>query len=57
MANLTVNIIYALIAVALIVFLDFKYLRYEFWTRLIVNILIVLVFAVFYYLFLVNLKN
>jgi hypothetical protein len=55
MANLTVNIVYVLIAVALIVFLDFTYLRYEFWERLIVNILIVLVFAVFYYLFLVNL--
>ncbi|VVB64585.1 Uncharacterised protein [uncultured archaeon] len=57
MANLTVNIIYVLILVTLIVFLDFKYLRYEFWTRLIVNISIVLVFVIFYYLFLANLKN
>jgi len=57
MANLAVNIIYVLIAIALIVFLDFKYLRYEFWMRLTVNILIVLVFGIFYYLFLVNLKS
>ncbi len=57
MANLTINIIYVLILISLTVFLDFKYLRYEFWTRLIVNILIVLVFVAFYYLFLANLKN
>ena len=57
MANLAVNIIYVLIAIALIVFLDFKYLRYEFWMRLTVNILIVLVFGIFYYLVLVNLKS
>ncbi len=57
MANLTVNIVYVLILIALIVVVDFTYLRHEFWERLIVNILIVLVFVVFYYLFLVNLKN
>ena len=55
MANLIINIIYVIIFAAIIVFLDLKYFRYEFWKRLIVNILIVLVFAVFYYLFLVNL--
>lgn len=57
MANLTVNIVYVLILVALIVFIDFTYLRHEFWERLIVNILIVLVFVAFYYLFLFNYKN
>ena len=55
MANLIVNIIYVLIAAALIVFLDFKYLRYEFWKRLIVNIIIVIVFVAFYYI--LNLGN
>jgi hypothetical protein len=55
MANLIINIIYVLIAVALIVFIDFKYLKDKFWKRLIVTILIVIVFAAFYYLFLVNL--
>ena len=55
MANLTVNILYVILAVAIIVFLDFKYFRYDFWKRLIVNILIAAVFAAFYYLFLVNL--
>ncbi len=55
MANLIINIIYVLIAVAVIVFLDFKYFRHNFWKRLIANIIVVLVFAAFYYLFLVNL--
>jgi hypothetical protein len=55
MANLIINIIYVLIAVVLIVFVDFKYLRDKFGERLIVNILIALVFLVFYYLFLFNL--
>ena len=55
MANLIVNIIFVLIMAALIVFIDFKYLRYDFWKRLIVNVLIVLVALAFYYLFLVNL--
>jgi hypothetical protein len=55
MANLMVNILYVLLFVVIIVFLDFKYLRTEFLKRLIVNILIVLVAVVFYYLFLVNL--
>ncbi len=55
MANLMVNIIYVLIGAGIIVFLDFKYFRYDFWKRLIVNILVVLIFAAFYYSFLVNL--
>ncbi len=55
MANLIVNILYVILFMAIIVFLDFKYFRYEFWKRLIVNILIVLVAVAFYYLFLVNL--
>lgn len=55
MADLIINIIYVLIAVAVIVFLDFKYFQYDFWKRLIANITVVLVFAAFYYLFLVNL--
>lgn len=52
MANLTVNIIYVLIAVAIIVFLDFKYFRYDFQKRLIANIIVVIIFAALYYLFL-----
>ena len=55
MANLTINILYVILFVVIIVFLDFKYFRYEFWKRLIVNILIVLVAVAFYYLFLGNL--
>jgi hypothetical protein len=55
MANLIVNILYVILFMAIVVFLDFKYFRYEFWKRLIVNILIVIVAVAFYYLFLVNL--
>jgi len=55
MANLIINIIYVIIFAAIIVFLDLKYFRYEFWKRLIVNILIVLVAVAIYYLLLVNL--
>jgi hypothetical protein len=55
MANLIVNIIFVILFVSIIVFLDFKYLRYEFWKRLIVNILVVLVAFAIYYLFLINL--
>jgi len=55
MVNLTVNILYVILFVVIIVFLDFKYFRYEFMKRLIVNILIVLVAVVFYFLFLSNL--
>jgi hypothetical protein len=55
MANLIVNILYVILAVAIIVFLDFKYFKYDFWKQFLVNILMVLVFVAFYYLFLVNL--
>ena len=55
MANLIVNILYVILFVAIVVFLDFKYFRYDFLKRLIVNILIVVVAVVFYYSFLVNL--
>lgn len=55
MANLLVNIVYVLIYAAIIVFIDIKYLRNDLLKRLIVNILIVVVAVVIYYLFLVNL--
>lgn len=55
MANLLVNVVYVLIYVAIIVFLDVKYLRNDFLKRLIVNVLIVVVAVALYYLFLVNL--
>jgi len=55
MANLIVNILYVLLAVIIVFFLDFKYFRDDFLKRLIVNILVLIVFAAFYYLFLVNL--
>ena len=54
MANLIVNIIYVILYVALIVYIDLKYLRYDFWKRLVVNVVIVLVAVTLYYLFLVN---
>jgi hypothetical protein len=52
MDNLIAHIIYVLIAAAIIVFLDFKYFRYDFQKRLIANIMVVIVFAALYYLFL-----
>jgi len=55
MANKLVDIVYIILFIGLIVFLDFTYLSHDFWIRLIVNILIVLVAVVLYYLFLVNL--
>jgi hypothetical protein len=55
MANLIVNIVYVILAIVIVFFIDFKYFRYDFWKRLIVNILILLVFVTFYYLFLNNL--
>ncbi len=55
MANLIINILYVILFAAIIVFVDFKYFRYEFWKRLTVNILVVLVAVAIYYLFLVNL--
>lgn len=55
MANLLVNIVYVLVYAAIIIFVDVKYLRHDFWKRLIVNVFIVVVAVVIYYLFLVNL--
>ena len=42
------NVLYVLLMVALIVGLDFLFLRDQFWLRLVVNIGIVLMFVVFY---------
>ncbi len=55
MANIIINVIYVLIAVALIVYLDLKYFSDNFWKRLIVNILIALVFAAGYMLYIQHL--
>jgi hypothetical protein len=55
MANLLFNILFVIVFVCVILFLDFKYFRYDFWKRLIVNILVVIVAFTIYYLFLVNL--
>jgi hypothetical protein len=55
MANLIVNIIYVILALIFVVLLDFKYFRHNFKKMLIVNIIIFLVLAAFYYLFLSNL--
>ncbi len=55
MANLIVNIIYVILFLAIIVFLDVKYLKDELWKQLFVNILIVLVAVTIYYLFIGNL--
>ena len=41
-------VLYVVAMVALIVGVDFAFLRHRFWERLIVNIGIVLVFAAFY---------
>ena len=42
------HVLYVLLMVALIVGVDFLFLRDQFWLRLVVNIGIVLVFVVFY---------
>lgn len=55
MANLLINIVYVLILAAFIIFIDFKYFRYKFMQRLIVNIAIAVVFVIVYYLFFVSL--
>ena len=52
MANLLVNTVYVLIFVIIVVFLDFKFFRNNFWLRLITNIIVVLVAFAIYYLFL-----
>jgi len=53
--NPLVTLVYVIILIAVIVFLDVKYLREDFEKRLIVNIIVVLVFAVIYALFINNL--
>ena len=45
-------VLYVVAMVALIVGVDFAFLRHRFWERLIVNIGIILVFAAFYLRFL-----
>jgi len=45
-------VLYVVAMVALIVGVDFVFLRHRFWERLIVNIGIILVFAAFYLRFL-----
>jgi hypothetical protein len=45
-------VLYVVAMAAVIVGVDFVFLRHRFWERLIVNIGIVLVFAVFYLIFL-----
>jgi hypothetical protein len=45
-------VLYVLAMVAVVVGADILFLRHHFWTRLIVNIGIVAVFAAFYFLFL-----
>ena len=55
MANLMINIIYVILFAIIIIFVDFKFLKNDFWKRLIGNILIVIVAVTVYYLFLVNL--
>jgi hypothetical protein len=52
MSRQVVVVLYALAMAAVIVGVDFMFLRNRFWERLTVNIGIVLVFAVFYWMFL-----
>jgi hypothetical protein len=46
--------LFILVMIALIIGVDFLFLKNRFWERLIVNIGIVLVFAAFYFRFLKN---
>jgi hypothetical protein len=46
------NALYVLAMVAVVVGVDVLFLRHQFWTRLLVNVGIVLVFVVFYFRFL-----
>jgi hypothetical protein len=55
MANLIVQIVYVILFAGIMVFLDFKYFKYNLWKRLIANIIIVLIAVAIYYLFLINL--
>jgi len=47
-------VVYVLAMVALIVGVDVLFLRHQFWPRLMVNVGIVLVFGVCYFIFLRN---
>jgi hypothetical protein len=49
-----VVVIYVVVMTAVIVGVDFAFLRNKFWERLIVNIGIVLVFGTFYFRFLMR---
>ncbi len=55
MANLIINIFYVLLALIIVVFLDFRYFKNDFQKILTTNILIFIVFAAVYYIFLSNL--
>jgi membrane protein implicated in regulation of membrane protease activity len=52
MGRQAVAVLYVLAMVAVVVGVDVLFLRHHFWVRLIVNVGIVLVFAVFYVSFL-----
>jgi hypothetical protein len=52
MGRNTVLGLYAVLMVAIVVAVDFLFFRYQFRERLLANIVIVLVFAVFYFVFL-----
>jgi len=52
MGTQTAGVLYAVAMAAVIVGVDFVFLRGRFWERLIINICIVLVFAGFYWMFL-----
>lgn len=47
-----ITVIYLLVMVAVIVAMDFMFLRHRFWQRLIANIGVVVVFVTFYLIFL-----
>jgi len=52
MGDLTAVVLYVLVLVAVVVGVDFLFLRNRFWERLIANVGIVLVFWAFYLIFL-----
>jgi len=51
MGRQAVVVLYVLALVAVVVGVDFLFLRHQFWLRLAVNVGIVVVFAVFYLIF------
>ena len=52
MGRQAATVLYVLALVGIVVGVDILFFRHEFWTRLIVNIGIVLVFVAFYFRFL-----